>query len=337
MAITESVINGVTKVVREENISYEFALYRVVLIISTDTIVYYSKTGREVTPESVPFASLTDNKGATDGEEYLDLLATEGAFFLPIFTTSSSGGGSATKAKQDDQITLATTLNGIVATEVEQQAQTTILGNILIEIGNVVSSFIGLAKEAKQDAIIALQTTLNSIVSTSAKQDDIISAIQFSDSGFGERYMGETQDFQANTTGYYGISVVRLKTGETRNVFIEHISVENQNADDYQLIVFEYDRDSVPSVLNNATIAYSDLGASCERSIVTQTGGANTSGIINTFGQRKDGLWVNNRVRSGDFNPKIKMNPLKEYLLAVETLTNGSDIYESTTILEKPL
>lgn len=165
---------------------------------------------------------------------------------------------------------------------------------------------------------------------------EIVNAIQFADEGFGERYMQEVQDYQATSVNYYGIMVIRLKDGETRNVHIQHVAMENQNPDDYQVLIFEYDRGQIPSVMNNASIAYQDIGESCEESVVTQTGGPNNSGIIVTQGIKKDGLWISRNRRSGDWSPRVLMNPNKEYLIAIETVTTGSDIFGSTTILEKP-
>lgn len=173
--------------------------------------------------------------------------------------------------------------------------------------------------------------------SSASKQDAIISAIQFSDEGFGERYMAEVINYQATAQStYYGALVIRLKASETRNVFLQHIAFENRNSDDYQILVLEYDRGQIPSVLNGATISYQDIGESCEFSVVTQPSVGD--GEIITKGIKKDGLWVSRNSRSGHWSPKILANPNKEYLLAIETINQtGADIYLTSTILEKPL
>lgn len=323
MANEVEIINGVTK--REDSGVFRYtAAGSSTSLVADNTNLFVTYNIQEpgfLFQDKKAFSDITDKLGTSTPEEYCDELANIGAFFL-----------------LNTQITGTFPLPTDASTLTEQQNQSTLLGTILTVLGNILAAFAGLATELKQNAIIALQTTLNSIVSTSAKQDSIINAIKFSDDGIGNQYSFEVEDYQANATDSYGLLAVRLKDGETRDVFLHRISPLNQNSDDYGIRVYEYNRGQIPSIMNDALINYTDIGESCEFSVVTQDGGQNTAGIINTAGELKPGGWVSRQRRSeADMYLKIKMRPDREYLIFATTLSNGSDIYVTATILEKPL
>lgn len=75
-------VNGITKIEREGVFIYSFPLGTITANNSNNTVTYELITPA-IRNETVSFDDITDKKGATTPEEYVDQLATDGIFFSP--------------------------------------------------------------------------------------------------------------------------------------------------------------------------------------------------------------------------------------------------------------
>lgn len=78
----DNVVNGITKIEREGVFIYSFPLGTITANNGNNTITYELITPA-IRNETVSFDDITDKKGATTPEEYVDQLATDGIFFSP--------------------------------------------------------------------------------------------------------------------------------------------------------------------------------------------------------------------------------------------------------------
>lgn len=182
MANISKISDKATKINYSNNVLYYFAFGTIIVHGDNMQIKFFN--GVEQHFVFSEFATVEP-----DFESYIDSLIALDYFRVP--TTGSAGGGGgggdASAANQTTQISLATTLNGLVSTAANQVLTNTKLDTL---IANNATASNQVAANTKLDSIISALSG----VSTEAKQDDIITAINniSLDSG--------TEGYDRNTT-----------------------------------------------------------------------------------------------------------------------------------------
>lgn len=140
-------INGVTKKERNGIFTYKFGNTIIDARLDNATLVYYDVDGTQ--NHIVAFADITDKLGATDVEEYADILAA-GDYYQTVINGEVAATidktGLATEAKQDTGNASLSSIDGKVAVEAKQDTQITLLTTIASNTGGAAGDPLGISE-----------------------------------------------------------------------------------------------------------------------------------------------------------------------------------------------